>query len=551
MIIQSILVEKFRSFENLSFTLGRRITAIAGRNATQKTTLLGLLGQPFTISSKDSPLYGAKTIDGYNFKSQFSDKFKISPNYDVIGEHKWTLNFFRSIYEHDSYSVVSIARKQKGRKPTLRFWNAKSRARGAGYVHIPVYYLSLSRLFPIGESGKTKKFAVHLNENENEYYEKHYREILSIQSSGYKSFLSIEKSSSARVFAGVNDNMHDIYTNSAGEGNISRIIIAILSFKRLKDKYGKNYKGGVLLIDELDATLYGFSQRKLVEYLFKSSKDYMIQIIFTTHSPIVLKRVNEYQEEERLNKGNIPKEAYDCSIVYLNSLYENSGKRLINAKNLCYRFELTEALNDINLVANSVDTSRIIIYCEDQEARLFIEYTLKLTMGAKYHNFMTFFDENLGWTNLVQLANKRIGEFTNNIIVLDHDVLNSKDYNGRNKSIIDGLGNFLFLPLTVERDVFELLKRHDVYNRFCEMFPNSNIPHYDVCFNNWPSQAEEYETKNFKEWYKYILTIISDRSLLFELWYKENEDELRSFVNSFVYAFNELAKKRGFDQIVL
>ena len=247
MIIQSILVEKFRSFENLSFTLGRRITAIAGRNATQKTTLLGLLGQPFTISSKDSPLYGAKTIDGYNFKSQFSDKFKISPNYDVIGEHKWTLNFFRSIYEHDSYSVVSIARKQKGRKPTLRFWNAKSRARGAGYVHIPVYYLSLSRLFPIGESGKTKKFAVHLNENENEYYEKHYREILSIQSSGYKSFLSIEKSSSARVFAGVNDNMHDIYTNSAGEGNISRIIIAILSFKRLKDKYGKNYKGGVLL----------------------------------------------------------------------------------------------------------------------------------------------------------------------------------------------------------------------------------------------------------------------------------------------------------------
>ena len=106
MIIQSILVEKFRSFENLSFTLGKSITAIAGRNATQKTTLLGLLGQPFTISSKDSPLYGAKTIDGYNFKSQFSDKFKISPNYDIIGEHKWTLNFFRNIYEHDSYSVV-------------------------------------------------------------------------------------------------------------------------------------------------------------------------------------------------------------------------------------------------------------------------------------------------------------------------------------------------------------------------------------------------------------------------------------------------------------
>ena len=50
MIIKSIEIEKFRAFENVSFYLGRRITAIAGRNATQKTTVLGMIGQPFTIS---------------------------------------------------------------------------------------------------------------------------------------------------------------------------------------------------------------------------------------------------------------------------------------------------------------------------------------------------------------------------------------------------------------------------------------------------------------------------------------------------------------------
>ena len=38
------------------------------------------------------------------------------------------------------------------------------------------------------------------------------------------------------------------------------IILAVLSFRRLKEQYGKNYNGGILLIDELDATLYGFSQ---------------------------------------------------------------------------------------------------------------------------------------------------------------------------------------------------------------------------------------------------------------------------------------------------
>ncbi|MBC5734436.1 AAA family ATPase [Lawsonibacter hominis] len=50
MIIRSIEIEKFRAFQQVSFTLGKRITAISGRNATQKTTVLGMIGQPFTIS---------------------------------------------------------------------------------------------------------------------------------------------------------------------------------------------------------------------------------------------------------------------------------------------------------------------------------------------------------------------------------------------------------------------------------------------------------------------------------------------------------------------
>lgn len=51
MIIESIEVEKFCAKENLSLNIGKNVTAIAGRNAILKTTLLGMLGQPFTISS--------------------------------------------------------------------------------------------------------------------------------------------------------------------------------------------------------------------------------------------------------------------------------------------------------------------------------------------------------------------------------------------------------------------------------------------------------------------------------------------------------------------
>lgn len=97
MLIQSIEIEKFRSFHNVSFALGKRITAIAGRNATQKTTVLGMIGQPFIIN-KNHPMHGCKTIDGYNFRSQFSEKFKISTTHDIIGEHRWKLNFHRNIH---------------------------------------------------------------------------------------------------------------------------------------------------------------------------------------------------------------------------------------------------------------------------------------------------------------------------------------------------------------------------------------------------------------------------------------------------------------------
>lgn len=291
MIIKSVEIEKFRAFENASFTLGKRITAISGRNATQKTTVLGMIGQPFTISAKDHPMYGCKTIDGYNFRSQFKDKFKISPAHDIIGEHKWRLNLHNGIYEQNYYSVESIARRQSGHEPSLRFWNAESRAKGAGYVQLPVYFLSLSRIFPIGETGKTQAMPITLTPEELDYCIANYRTILSIQSISGSPSIGIEKATAAKTFAGVSDNTHDIFTNSAGEGNITRIILAVLSFKRLKEQYGRNYKGGILLIDELDATLYGFSQEKLVDYLWQAAGDYKIQIVFTTHSPIILKCV--------------------------------------------------------------------------------------------------------------------------------------------------------------------------------------------------------------------------------------------------------------------
>ena len=550
MIIKSIEIKKFRAFENVSFNLGKRITAISGRNATQKTTLLGMLGQPFTISSKDHPMYGCKTIDGYNFRSQFKDKFKISPEHDAIGAHEWRLNLYKSnAYEHDYYTVKSIARKQAGREPSLRFWNAERRTRGAGYIQLPVYFLSLSRLFPIGETGKTQAVHTSLTKDELEYCIDNYRTILSIQQVSGTPYVGIEKGSSSKIFAGVSDDVHDIFTNSAGEGNITRIILAILSFRRLKKQYGKDYKGGILLIDELDATLYGFSQTKLVEYLWNAADECKIQIIFTTHSPIILKCVNKFMRKERQRrKGDLPTSAYDSSIVYLEPEYDSVGNRNIHAKNICTSDELSLALNDINLDIHTV-RNKINVYCEDARAISFLKYVLEDALETRLDSYISFVDVNLGWTNYVQLAEKKVPEFINNIIVLDGDVL-QKDAYEKKKEAINTAGNFLFLPLVIEKSIFEFLKDTCNYSKFKTFIPESTAFTYDVCFNNWPLETKKYNTDDFKYWFSHAEQAIGETTL-FRFWCNEHKDDISKFVDQFVFLFNLLAERNDFDFLPL
>lgn len=548
MIVKSVEIEKFRGFENASFALGKRITAISGRNATQKTTVLGMIGQPFTISAKDHPMYGCKTIDGYNFRSQFKEKFKISPVHDVIGEHKWKINLHNGVHEQNYYAVESIARRQAGHEPTLRFWNAESRARGAGYVQMPVYFLSLGRLFPIGETGKTQSIPMTLTQDELDYCITNYRTILSIQNISGSPSVGVVKATAAKTFAGVSDDAHDIFTNSAGEGNITRIILAILSFKRLKEQHGRDYKGGILLIDELDATLYGFSQIKLVEYLWNAAAEYKIQIIFTTHSSIILKCVNKYQRRERQDKGiDFPLFAYDSSIVYLEPRYDQEGKRIIMPQNISTSSELNGILNDINL---SIPTggNKVNIYCEDVRAISFIQYILSDSLGINLDLYMSFVDINLGWTNYVQLTEKKVPEFLNNIIVLDGDVPTKPEYRAKSRAINEA-GNFLFLPLVIEKSMFELLKNHAAFSRFHTSFSRVPAFTYDICFNSWPLDSRNYHTNDFKQWYAQAETALGDQDVLFEFWCSEHRNDIDMFVEQFISLFNLLAERNEVDAL--
>lgn len=49
MLITKVHIEKFRGFHDQEFEVGSMLTAIAGQNGTQKSTLLGMITQTFTL----------------------------------------------------------------------------------------------------------------------------------------------------------------------------------------------------------------------------------------------------------------------------------------------------------------------------------------------------------------------------------------------------------------------------------------------------------------------------------------------------------------------
>ena len=302
-IIENLHVYKFRKIEDLEFKLGKKVTAIIGQNGTMKTTILGMLGQPFSMTDTTNPISSAMSIEGYKFESKLSDKFKFSNIKDKPGDHSWKLDFVdKSCTEDGYFEVESIPRKEKGKPTTIRFWSTKGRSKGDGYVQYPVIYLSLNRLSPVGE---IKKIAIEsdiLSEDESEFFKEYHNKILILQEviKDTKYINSTNKKS-----LGPETETYDAQTISSGQDNIGKILLAVLSFRRLQKQFPNDYKGGILLIDELDATLYPGAQKQLVECLFKFSSSYNIQIIFTTHSLPVIKTISQ------------DKYRYDREIVFL------------------------------------------------------------------------------------------------------------------------------------------------------------------------------------------------------------------------------------------
>ena len=451
-MILKVVIDKFRLAEDLEIEIGKNLTAICGQNGTMKSTLLGCIAQPFGIGrgrKKDDKKekYSDCMIVNQKFYTDINDIFKFSKEYDLPGNHVYHVYFDEDsnimkqeeiVYENPLQ--VKSRKRPDGEKKHIRFVAGKSRSTGKGNIPLPVVYMGLSRLYPIGEVDDLKENNLELSDQEIVFFKKYYSEILlSFDSEEYKNEIKLIDKNKIST-GGISTNSYDWQTISAGQDNIGKIILTILEFKRLKEKFKDNYFGGILLIDELEATLYPGAQKKLIEFLNKYSAKYNIKIIFTTHSLEII--------EELLNN-----KIYSVNSK-VNFLDKTRGS-LINRIHIGYDEIKNNILVKIREENNNQKEIKIDVFFEDEEG----EYLFKNIVSKKLKEYCKVYPLKIGITNIAAISNK-ISQLKNGIIIYDADY-NRKSTNYKNdfKINVENHRNSLFFPGTksIEKECLEIL----------------------------------------------------------------------------------------------
>ena len=73
----------FRQFKNIDILLGKRLTVLAGRNSTGKSTILGVLANSGELKIKDDTTYSDS-----QFRGEFSELFHGSKKFDKSGSNR-------------------------------------------------------------------------------------------------------------------------------------------------------------------------------------------------------------------------------------------------------------------------------------------------------------------------------------------------------------------------------------------------------------------------------------------------------------------------------
>ena len=451
--IKEIKIKKFRGLHDITLPIGERITLISGKNATSKSTILGIIAHTFNFErnyTQNQDIQN-RTIWGTRFSSKFSEHFKLSEKFD----HPHTIDLSGSILNSESQKEIIFSQelgdysKQERQRVVVRYRDDTNTKYDRKITH-PVIYLGLKRFFPIVErQNEQTVFEYFLNdENRKEFIDLSNKILLKTHNSSSKLTSTKSKFITSSVAHGDN---YDESSVSVGEDNIGQIILALLSFKKLANEIGDQYKGGILLIDEVENSLFPAAQKKLLTVLNEFASNYHLQIIMTSHSPVFMKEVLELNQDK--NK-----------LIYLT----NSHGKITSPD---WNWEKIEAdiSGTIILPKEKTTIKKIDCYVEDEEAKLLLETLLRRSKVKKH--LRIDFIKGFSCKHYLNLIEKVPHIKNNTLIILDGDLQPDKEKIQKTTIHKTKHPNAIALPTTLPPDQLLFWILH-------------NLPESDPYWNN-------------------------------------------------------------------
>lgn len=320
---------------------------------------------------------------------------------------------------------------------------------------------------------------------------------------------------------GITTDKYDWNENSVGQDNLSKIILALFSFKRLKEKYPNDYKGGILAIDELDATMYPASQKQLLKTLRTYASKLNLQIFFTTHSLSLLESIDDLIGE--CSQKEVTKD--QVKLIYLKRQDENI---IIND-----RASFRNIILNLQVIQGKVKSVRKIpVYTEDKENIVFAKHLLRGKTSV-----LKFIDIDFSGANLISLVSKKVPAFVEPeaIVIVDGDV---RKEISKMKSI-DKANNILVLPTNMSPEQLTATFLHDLSDAD-ELWENIGEGYSkQVCFRDYILAEIMEDRVKAKAWFRReLLSWGRTASKVLTPLFKQYKDAR----NEFILEFEEMMK---------
>ena len=559
--IKKLKIKDFRLIKELSFQPSKYVNIISGKNGTGKSTILGMIAQGFS--------YNNKVIEFISPECQELNKTKFSKldsdqDSELINEYNSILTHFGKPFESSSNEHFKLSEKDARETEHInvildneewfkvettnhtdrilpRFVTRRDNNESANYIH-PVIYLGLDRLTPLVKT-RNKNFILDISEQDKEDIHILYKSILL---KDYPNNLTATETNTKKQTAAYIDPERTIEMISSGEDIVGQLLLALYSFKKLKENYPNDYKGGILLVDEVDATLYPAAQNILLDIFLEKARAWNIQIFVTTHSLTLL----EHLETEKIKNQRVNR---DVKIFTTNESDISDIK--ITELDFLYKFK-NELLAQVN---QELILDKVKVYFEDPEAYFVFK---NLIVGFKDSDNLAvsrrikpISSVSISSSQYQSLHKHKVPEFTNNsIICLDGD---QEIDNGKYK-------NFITLPnhgskANPEEFVFDILNNPD-----SEFWKQTNDNYNFPIFMNNPkyrvlqaikngTYEEQYENQNgtykntkprvvWKAWFNDEKSNWKGKNNPIVYWRNKNLDSVNEFEKSLKKAYDFVAK---------